>query len=257
MATSKKMTKKDLEDKITELESKIDLLVAEIGKNVTSEQNTGKSLSTTPSTKPKGTLPKGFEEKKPEPKKPEPQPKKTTKPKGTLPKGFEEKKPEPKKPEPQPKKTTKPKGTLPKGFEEKKPEPKKPEPAKTSSQPPATIESALEDAYYNAPQTDFHKYRATVTGYTPAPNRYHVRLTAPVGTVPTANWNDQKVKVTGYTQPSNQYFATRQRLAYHPPEKRFRSFSGVNMHVDGNLETVEPLVETTTKKPKGTLPKGF
>ena len=85
----------------------------------------------------------------------------------------------------------------------------------------------------NASMTDFHQYRAKVTGYSPAPNRYFVRLTAPVGTVPTTNWNDQKVKVPGYTQPSNQYFATRPRLAYHPAEKRFVSFSGVNLSVQG------------------------
>ena len=35
------------------------------------------------------------------------------------------------------------------------------------------------------------------------------------------NWNDQKTKVPGYTAPSNKYFATRQRLAYHPEDKKF------------------------------------
>ena len=82
--------------------------------------------------------------------------------------------------------------------------------------------------------TDFHQYRAKVTGYTPAPNRYFVRGTAPVGKVPTKNWNDQKATVTGYTQPSDQYFATRARIAYHPPTKRFGSFSGVAMTVQGS-----------------------
>ena len=80
--------------------------------------------------------------------------------------------------------------------------------------------------------TDFHKYRATVTGYSPAPNRYFVRKTAPIGRVLTTNWNDQKIKVTGYTAPSNQYFATRTRLAYHPPDKMFGSFSGVPMTLE-------------------------
>ena len=47
--------------------------------------------------------------------------------------------------------------------------------------------------------TDFHQYRAKVTGYTPAANRYFVRMTAPVGKVPTSDWNEQKTKVTGYT----------------------------------------------------------
>jgi hypothetical protein len=106
--------------------------------------------------------------------------------------------------------------------------------------------------------TSFQDYKAKVTGYTPAPNRYFVRLHAPVGTVPTSNWNDQKSKVTGYTAPSNQYFATRQRLAYSPPGKTFGSFSGVYMSVEGieiKAQTTEPPKPVETK-PKGTLPKG-
>jgi hypothetical protein len=85
-----------------------------------------------------------------------------------------------------------------------------------------------------------------------------VRLHAPVGTVPTSNWNDQKSKVTGYTAPSNQYFATRQRMAYHPADKTFGSFSGVTMSVEGieiKAQTPEPPKPAETK-PKGTLPKG-
>ena len=61
--------------------------------------------------------------------------------------------------------------------------------------------------------TDFHRYRSIVTGYSPAPHRYFVRKTAPVGKVPTSNWNEQKTKVAGYTAPSNQYFATKARFA--------------------------------------------
>jgi len=108
-----------------------------------------------------------------------------------------------------------------------------PKPAETTTQPPVTFQAALEDAYYNSTMTDTHKYKAMTPGYSPAPNRYFVRQTAPVGKVPTSNWNDQKSKVTGYTAPSNQYFATRQRLAYSPPGKTFGSFSGVYMSVEG------------------------
>jgi len=107
---------------------------------------------------------------------------------------------------------------------ETKPEVKKP--AETTTQPPVTLQEALEDAYYTAPMTDTHFYKAKTTGYSPAPNRYFVRLHAPVG-------KDQKAVVAGYTQPSNQYFATRQRLAYSPPGKTFESFSGVNMSIEG------------------------
>ena len=137
---------------------------------------------------------------------------------------------------------------------EAKPAETKPQ-AKTDEkpQPPATFQEALENAYRTAPTSDFHQYRAKVTGYSPAPNRYFVRSTAPVGKVPTTNWNDQKANVTGYTQPSNQYFATRQRLAYHPADKTFGSFSGVEMSVDG----VALQVQVQAKPKKGTLPKGF
>ena len=94
--------------------------------------------------------------------------------------------------------TTKPKGTLPKGFGGKPAEAPKeeaPKPTETNAQPPATVQEALENAYYSAPMTSFHDYRAKVTGYSPAPNRYFVRRTAPVGKVPTSNWNDQKAKL--------------------------------------------------------------
>ena len=153
---------------------------------------------------------------------------------------------------PKPAETAKPKPTLPKGST---PKPKEaPKPAETkpaevkaaeTKTAPATLQDALENAYMDAPMTDFHQYRAKVTGYTPAPNRYFVRGTAPVGKVPTKNWNDQKATVTGYTQPSDQYFATRARLAYHPPTKRFGTFSGVAMTVEGVA-----LKATTTEAPK-------
>ena len=130
-------------------------------------------------------------------------------------------------------------------------------PAETTSTP-VTLQDALENAYMNAPMTDFHQYRAKVTGYTPAPNRYFVRGYAPVGKVPTKNWNDQKATLTGYTQPSDQYFATRYRLAYHPAEKRFGSFSGVNMAVDGvTVQTKQVPTPEVPMSKKGTLPKGF
>ena len=154
----------------------------------------------------------------------------------------------PKPAEVKPAEIAKPKPTLPKGSTPKPKEAPKPaETAKPSEKAsaPATLQDALENAYMDAPMTDFHQYRAKVTGYTPAPNRYFVRGTAPVGKVPTKNWNDQKATVTGYTQPSDQYFATRPRLAYHPPTKRFGTFSGVAMTVDGVA-----LKATTTEAPK-------
>ena len=167
-------------------------------------------------------------------------------------------KPAPKPAEVKPANTAKPKPTLPKGMEEKPAE--VPKPAETTTQPPSTVQAALENAYMNAPMTDLHHYRAKTTGYTPAPNRYFVRKTAPVGTVPTKNWNDQKVTVTGYTAVSNQYFATRARMAYHPADKTFGTFSGVNMSIKGLVEQTTSETAPEPAKPKaskGTLPKGF
>jgi hypothetical protein len=203
MAAAKKLTKKDLETKIDELESKLTKLVAQI------------------EAKPA--------EAKPAPKPAEPKPAET-------------------------------KPAEPKPAETKPAEPKPaevPKPAKAEKQLPATFNEALENAYYTAPMTDFHKYRASVTGYSPAPNRYFVRRTASVGKVPTTNWNDQKAKVAGYTQPSNQYFATKARMAYHPADKTFGTFSGVTMTVDG--VTLQKVQDTPKEapKPKGTLPKGL
>ena len=236
MAAAKKQTKKDLEDKIAELEAKLNQL---------SDQLTKKPAETKPAeVKPAETKPA------------EVKPAETAKPKPTLPKGST----------PKPKEAPKPAETS------------KPKPAEKVTAP-ATVQDALEDAYMNAAMTDFHQYRAKVTGYTPAPNRYFVRGTAPVGKIPTKNWNDQKATVTGYTQPSNQYFATRPRLAYHPAEKRFGSFSGVAMTVDGlsvqtkpkeapkeapklNPKEAEKLARESyaaemKAQGKGSLPKGF
>ena len=155
-AKRKTNTKKDLEEKIAELEAKLSKL---------SEQLDPPSATTSDEVpKPK------------EAPKPAERPAATTKPKGTLPKGFEK-----------PAETVK----------------DAPKPAEKASAP-TTVQDALEDAYMNAAMTDFHQYRAKVTGYTPAPNRYFVRGTAPVGKIPTKNWNDQKATVTGYTQPSEQ-----------------------------------------------------
>ena len=223
-AKRKTNTKKDLEEKIAELEAKLSKL---------SEQLDPPSATTS--------------DEAPKPKE-APKPAETAKPKPTL-----------------------PKGSTPKPQEAPKEVPK---PAEKASAP-TTVQDALEDAYMNAAMTDFHQYRAKVTGYTPAPNRYFVRGTAPVGKIPTKNWNDQKATVTGYTQPSNQYFATRPRLAYHPAEKRFGSFSGVAMTVDGLSVQTKPKeapkltpkeAEKLAKesyasemkaKGKGSLPKGF
>ena len=249
MAAAKKQTKKDLENKIAELEAKLNQLSDQLQSN--SAETKPAEVKPAETAKPKPTLPKG-----------------------SAPKPAEVKPAEVKPAEVKPAETAKPKGTLPKGFEAKEAPKEAPKPAETASAP-ATFQDALENAYMNAAMTDFHQYRAKVTGYTPAPNRYFVRGTAPVGKIPTKNWNDQKATVTGYTQPSEQYFATRPRLAYHPAEKRFGGFSGVSMTVDGlSVQTKPKEVPKLTPKEaeklakesyasemkakgKGSLPKGF
>jgi len=234
MATKKANTKQDLENKIAELEAKLNKLATQL------------------EAKPSEVKPA---EAKPSQVKPA----EVTKPKGTLPQGFETKPTDASKPsevkpaQVKPAEVTKPKGTLPKGFETKPTD--APKPAEAKTQLPSTIQTALENAYQNARMTDFHWYRAHVTGYSPAPNRYFVRRTAPVGKVPTTNWTDQKLKVPGYTQPSNQYFATRARLAYHPADKTFGSFSGTSLTVDGSVAQSQTYSAPPPKPSKGTLPK--
>jgi hypothetical protein len=73
MATKKATTKQDLENKIAELEAKLNKLSTDL--EVAPDDLQLSQVNPDEVTKPKGTLPKGFE----------------TKPKGTLPKGFETK----------------------------------------------------------------------------------------------------------------------------------------------------------------------
>ena len=260
MADAKKHTKRDLENKIAELEAKLNKLSTQI----TSEpaEVAAKPAEVKPAAKSKGTLPKGFGDKPAEAPKPKEAPKPAAKSKGTLPKGFGDKPAEAPKPKEAPKPAAKSKGTLPKGFGDKPaeaPKPKEvPKPSETTSQPPVTVQEALEDAYYTAPMTSFADYKARVTGYSPAPNRYFVRRSAPVGKVPTKSWHDKKGIITGYTAPSDQYFATRARMAFHPADKTFGSFSGNYLTVEGvKAQTKQAPPAEVPKPAKGTLPKGF
>lgn len=150
---------------------------------------------------------------------------------------------------------TKPAGARP--AETKPAPPPKPEPPVA-----ANNAEALETVYNAWPMTNTHDYKTKTPGYTPGPNRYYARQTAPRGKATTQDWNLQKAKVTGYTAPSNQYFATRQRMAFHPADKRFDGF-------DFKLEGVSAEQAKTTAPPpppppppkqtlpKGTLPKGM
>ena len=159
------------------------------------------------------------------------------------------------------------KGTLPAGFKPQTPPqtpPPAPKPApQTTAPPPKPQEPAAEivpvyDQWKSAPMTDFHSYRAKVTGYSPAPNRYFASKHVKQASVPTSDWNLQKAKVTGYTQPSNKYFATREKLAYHPRTKYFAGY-GITSTATGSAQTTTA-PPPPAKKPnpsRGSLPKGF
>ena len=74
----------------------------------------------------------------------------------------------------------------------------------------------------------------------------------------------KKAQKIGYTAASDQYFATKQRLAYHPADK---TFNGYGLKANGSAQQAPPppppppKVETkpapAPAKSKGTMPKGF
>ena len=133
-------------------------------------------------------------------------------------------------PPPPPKPEAKPE-VKPEAKPEVKPEIKAPpKPAEEKAAPPATLAQALENLWQNYPMSNTHDFKAKVTGFSPNPNRYLGRRTAPGGTAPTQNWNLQKAVVTGYTACSNQYFATRARMSYHPADK---NFTGYGLQIEG------------------------
>jgi len=265
---TKAQTKKDIEKKIAQLEAKLTAL-----SGVPVAPPSRKTKAPTPKlTKPKqvsvSNLPEnagimswqprptelGVQiptflappeiETKAAPPPPPPPPKPADK---VLPKQFKPQAPPP--PPPPPKPADK---VLPKQFKPQAPPPPPPPPKKAepTPPPPVTLSQAIEKAWQNYPMTNTHDYKAKTPGYSPNPNRYYGRRSAPAGTAPTQDWNLQKEKVTGFTAPSNQYFATRARLSYHPSDK---TFTGYGLQIAGAT------AQEQTQKPssKGTLPKGF
>ncbi len=151
-----------------------------------------------------------------------------------------------------------PKGSLPAGFKPAPaPEPKETKPApKPESQ--AATELAVWEQWKLAPMTDIHVYKAKVPGYTPSANRYYASLHTTNVDVPTSDWNLQKAAITGYTQPSNKYFATRQRMAYHPENKKFVGYSAKLIGAAAQTTTAPPPKPAPKPNPtRGSLPKGF
>jgi hypothetical protein len=58
--------------------------------------------------------------------------------------------------------------------------------------------------------------------------------------VPTTSWTLQKSKISGYTAPSNRYFASRQRLAYHPSSTSFTGYGVQLGHGTAQVQTQAP-----------------
>ena len=143
-----------------------------------------------------------------------------------------------------------------------KPQTTAPPPApkpQTQAPPPApkpqeAEQVAVWDKWKEAPMSDFHTYRAKVTGYAPAPNRYFASKHVRSADVATSDWNLQKIKVTGYTQPSNKYFATREKLAYHPRTKYFAGY-GIK-GTAGAAQVSAPPAKPKPNPTRGSLPKG-
>jgi hypothetical protein len=220
--SSAKSTKKDLEAKIAELEEKLAKLANQIESAPTPQVTTPP-----PAPKPQVQTPPPAPASKPAPAP-------TTKPQGTLPAGF--------KPAPAP-------------APEPKPQVQTPPPA---PKPAAEEVVPVWEQWKSAPTSDFHQYRAKVTGYSPAGNRYFASKHVKSASVPTSDWNLQKAKVTGYTQPSNKYFATREKLAYHPRTKYFGGY-GITSTATGSAQTTAPPPPPAPKKnlSRGSMPKGF
>ncbi|WP_042685882.1 hypothetical protein [Candidatus Nitrosotenuis chungbukensis] len=153
-----------------------------------------------------------------------------------------------------------PKGSLPAGFKPAPAPAPKQEAPKPAPKPEAqaATELAIWEQWKLAPMTDTHAYKAKVTGYIPAPNRYYASLHTTNVDVPTSDWNLQKVKITGYTQPSNKYFATRQRMAYHPANKSFTGYGARLTGTAAQTTTAPPPKPAPKPNPtRGSLPKGF
>ena len=106
-----------------------------------------------------------------------------------------------------------------------------PKPAQASTQaskpapqaqaaPPVTRESLIE----RVPMGVWHERKTKTPAYVPQNPRAWARRHAEGADCPTQPWALQKAKITGYTAPSNKYFATRQRLAYHPQATSFTGY---------------------------------
>jgi len=116
---------------------------------------------------------------------------------------------------------------------QKAPPPPPPKPAETAkpaevpkpapqqqAAPPVTRETLIERTSVGI----WHDRKTKTPAYVAENPRTWARRHAEGADAPTTPWALQKSKVTGYTAPSNKYFATRQRLSYHPQETSFTGY---------------------------------
>jgi BMFP domain-containing protein YqiC len=139
---------------------------------------------------------------------------------------------------PKPAETAKAPPPPPKPAETAKAPPPPPKPAETKAAPPATLESLIE----SVPVGNWNERKTKTTGFVPENPRAWARRHATGADAPTQSWSLQKATLTGYTAPSNKYFATRQRLAFHPhdPDKNFLGY-GISLgHGVAQTQTQSP-----------------
>jgi hypothetical protein len=115
-------------------------------------------------------------------------------------------------------------GQKPAGQTQTAPPPKPAQASKPAPQaqaaPPVTRESLIERVSMGV----WHERKTKTPAYVPENPRAWARRHAEGADCPTQPWALQKAKITGYTAPSNKYFATRQRLAYHPQATSFTGY---------------------------------
>lgn len=111
-------------------------------------------------------------------------------------------------------------GQKPAGQSQTAPPPQSKPAPQTQAAPPVTRETLIE----RVPMGVWHERKTKTPAYVPENPRAWARRHAEGADCPTQPWALQKAKITGYTAPSNKYFATRQRLAYHPQATSFTGY---------------------------------
>lgn len=111
-------------------------------------------------------------------------------------------------------------GQKPAGQSQTAPPPQSKPAPQAQAAPPVTRETLIE----RVPMGVWHERKTKTPAYVSENPRAWARRHAEGADCPTQPWALQKAKITGYTAPSNKYFATRQRLAYHPQATSFTGY---------------------------------